>query len=71
MPGTLNSTRVERALIGLGFTFSRGAGSHKTFIAPNGAVVTLPLGHTQVAEKWVKKACRQAGVDWSAFQQRY
>ena len=71
MSGTLSSAWTERARLALGFVYKRGAGSHKTFVAPNGAVVTLPLGHAQVAERWVRKACAQAGVDWAAFQQRY
>ena len=71
MSGTLSSARTERALLALGFVYKRGAGSHKTFVAPNGAVVTLPLGHAQVAERWVKRACAQAEIDWATFQGRY
>jgi predicted RNA binding protein YcfA (HicA-like mRNA interferase family) len=67
----LNSRRTERALTALGCSVLRQSGSHKTLQFPNGRVVTLPLGHREVYEPFVIRACRDGGIGYSDFLQKY
>jgi predicted RNA binding protein YcfA (HicA-like mRNA interferase family) len=55
----------------LGFELKRTTASHFIYLAPNGAVITLPLGHRDVALALVKKAMKAAGVAWEDFLARY
>jgi predicted RNA binding protein YcfA (HicA-like mRNA interferase family) len=71
MAGMLSSSRVERALLALGFVLVSTRGSHKKFRAPTGGTVVLPLGHSQILDSYVKKACVLGGVDWREFLDRY
>jgi predicted RNA binding protein YcfA (HicA-like mRNA interferase family) len=71
MAGTLSSKRVERALGKLGCEIKRITASHYIYLAPNGVVVTLPLGHRDVAVNLVKKEMKTAGIAWEAFLAEY
>lgn len=67
----LGASRVERALASLGYVLKRVRGSEFHYTAPNGAPVTITLGHREVSSNSVRKALRQGGVTWEAFQERY
>jgi predicted RNA binding protein YcfA (HicA-like mRNA interferase family) len=71
MAGMLSSRRTERALTALGYMHMGTSGSHKKFTAPNGIIVVLPLGHTEVLERYVRRACALGGINWDAFRERY
>jgi hypothetical protein len=49
----------------------RTSGSYFHYTAPNGALITLPLGHTEVAETIIKKGMELAGIDWETFRKEY
>jgi predicted RNA binding protein YcfA (HicA-like mRNA interferase family) len=71
MAGMLSSRRTERALTTLGYVHLGTSWSHEKFAAPNGATVVLPLGHPQVLERYVRRACALGGIEWDAFRERY
>jgi predicted RNA binding protein YcfA (HicA-like mRNA interferase family) len=68
---TLNSRRLRRALLAAGCVVLRESGSHAVILFPNGRKVTLPLGHREVYETFVIRACRDGGVPYCDLLARY
>lgn len=71
MAAPLSSRRTERALLALGFVRLGTRGSHVKLKAPNGGIVVLPLGHAQVLDIYVRRACVLAEIPWQDFRDRY
>jgi predicted RNA binding protein YcfA (HicA-like mRNA interferase family) len=69
--GSLSSRRAQRALLKLGFVLKHIEGSHHIFVAPNSAVVSIPLGHREVLEFIIRKELERGGVTWQAFRDAY
>jgi len=55
----------------LGYQLRDIDGSHFHYVAPNGQLITIVLGHNEISVGSTKKALRQGGKTWQEFVERY
>ena len=71
MAGMRSTRRAKRALEKLGLVFIDADGSHFHYRGPSGRKITIVLGHGEISEASLRKACMLADIAWSDFEEQY